>query len=173
MKLRKTKPELWMADSSNHRSRHMNPVGYGGPAMTSPGGGGHRSSGGGGGGGGGGGHGWWSPVPSAGPPADRSGGGGGGGGGGATVEALLAPPSAAVSRINGTLCWRQWPAAAGDVHENGCVEFVQNWLHRTGDILFVLGYCVLAFVKVGPVAVAVEAAWLSLCPLSIYSLFIR
>lgn len=50
-------------------------------------------------------------------------------------------------------CGRQWPSTAGDIHEAGCGEFVLNWLHQTGDILFVLGYCVLAFVKLCFVAI--------------------
>lgn len=46
-------------------------------------------------------------------------------------------------------CGRVWPSLSDptDVHEAGCAEFVLSWLHRTGDTLFVLGYCVLAFVK--------------------------
>lgn len=29
----------------------------------------------------------------------------------------------------------------------GCVDKVVNWLRNTADILFVLGYCVIAFLK--------------------------
>lgn len=50
-------------------------------------------------------------------------------------------------------CGRTWPSPGGDINEAGCSEFVLNWLHRTGDILFVLGYCVLAFVKLCFVAI--------------------
>lgn len=42
-------------------------------------------------------------------------------------------------------CIGMWPN--NEIHEPGCGEFVLSWLHRTGDTLFVLGYCVLAFVK--------------------------
>ena len=46
-------------------------------------------------------------------------------------------------------CGGVWPSVGdvSDVHEAGCGEFVLSWLHMTGDTLFVLGYCVLAFVK--------------------------
>ena len=46
-------------------------------------------------------------------------------------------------------CGGVWPSVSdqSDVHEAGCGEFVLNWLQRTGDTLFVLGYCVLAFLK--------------------------
>lgn len=46
-------------------------------------------------------------------------------------------------------CGGVWPSVSdqSDVHEAGCGEFVLSWLHRTGDTLFVLGYCVLAFLK--------------------------
>ena len=46
-------------------------------------------------------------------------------------------------------CGGVWPSVGdvSDVHESGCGEFVSSWLHMTGDTLFVLGYCVLAFIK--------------------------
>ncbi|XP_057369518.1 uncharacterized protein LOC130690529 [Daphnia carinata] len=46
-------------------------------------------------------------------------------------------------------CGGVWPSVGdvSDVHESGCGEYVSSWLHMTGDTLFVLGYCVLAFVK--------------------------
>ncbi|KZS14500.1 Uncharacterized protein APZ42_019829 [Daphnia magna] len=46
-------------------------------------------------------------------------------------------------------CGGVWPSVGdvSDVHESGCGEYVSSWLHMTGDTLFVLGYCVLAFIK--------------------------
>ena len=49
--------------------------------------------------------------------------------------------------IDGSPCWSIWPPVNSDINENGCSEFVLSWLHRTAHNLFVLGYCVLAFVK--------------------------
>ena len=53
-----------------------------------------------------------------------------------------------VSQINGSSCARTWPADVSDIHNTTCGQFVLQWLNSTGDNLFVLGFCVLAFVKI-------------------------
>ena len=114
-------PSYETATINNHRSRHSN-SGFSGLMVTSTGG--HRSS-----------SPRWPDVRDTTRSTSA---------GVADAAPILAP----VSEINGTVCWRSWPAAGSDINESGCGELVQNWLYHTGDILFVLGYCVLAFVKV-------------------------
>lgn len=67
---------------------------------------------------------------------------GGGGGGGNSLSHILAMAPAARQEVV-----RNITPLCQTVRQLGCAEHINSWLKSSADILFVLGYCVIAFLK--------------------------